>query len=128
MSPSSTPPRIGSGAGPADQADAAEVVVKARPDSHGDARPLELDLNIVREAPLEVDEVADGVQAGPVYGIAGAQAFVGDIMPAIRSPGSRSPVSRSASPSMLFRWRSSPGSQSPEPSPRLVVKATAFPP
>ena len=34
---------------------------------------------------------------------------------------------RSVSPSMLFRCRSSPGSQSPEPSPRLVVNTHAVP-
>ena len=34
---------------------------------------------------------------------------------------------RSVSPSMLFRCRSRPGSQSPEPSPRLVVRTQALP-
>ncbi len=53
--------------------------------------------------------------------------IVGDIMLAIRSPGESSPTTRSASPSMLFRWRSRPGTQSPEPRPRLVVRTTAFP-
>ena len=42
-------------------------------------------------------------------------------------PGSSGPTSRSTSPSMLFRCRSRPGSQSPEPSPRLVVRTHALP-
>ena len=37
------------------------------------------------------------------------------------------PVIRSASPSMLFRCRSSPGRKSPEPRPRLVVSTHALP-
>ena len=48
-------------------------------------------------------------------------------MLAIRSPGPSGPVSRSASPSMLFRCRSRPGRKSPEPSPRLVVSTHALP-
>ena len=52
---------------------------------------------------------------------------VGAIMLCIRAPGTSGPRSRSASPSMLFRCRSRPGSQSPEPSPRLVVSTHALP-
>ena len=42
-------------------------------------------------------------------------------------PARAAPWSRSASPSMLFRCRSRPGSQSPEPRPRLVVSTQALP-
>ena len=52
---------------------------------------------------------------------------VGAIMLSIRAPGSSGPVSRSISPSMLFRCRSSPGRKSPEPRPRLVVRTQALP-
>ena len=54
-------------------------------------------------------------------------ATLGAIMLSIRSPGASAPTSRSTSPSMLFRCRSSPGSQSPEPRPRLVVRTQALP-
>ena len=56
-----------------------------------------------------------------------SSARLGAIMLCIRVPGSSAPTSRSTSPSMLFRCRSSPGSQSPEPRPRLVVRTHALP-
>ena len=56
-----------------------------------------------------------------------SRAMLGAIMLCIRAPGRRAPTSRSTSPSMLFRWRSSPWSQSPEPSPRLVVRTHVLP-
>ncbi len=46
-----------------------------------------------------------------------SSAMLGAIMLCIRAPGSSTPTSRSVSPSMLFRCRSRPGSQSPEPRP-----------
>ena len=56
-----------------------------------------------------------------------SKASDGAIMLAIRPPGTSGSRIRSTSPSMLFRCRSSPGSQSPEPSPRLVVSTHALP-
>ena len=56
-----------------------------------------------------------------------SKASVGAIIELIRSPGTSSPTIRSTSPSMLFRCMSRPGSKSPEPRPRLVVKTHAFP-
>ena len=56
-----------------------------------------------------------------------SRATIGAIMLSIRLPASSGPMSRSDSPSMLFRWTSKPGRKSPEPRPRLVVTTQALP-
>src|SRR5215216_2202276 len=78
MPRSSAAPRITGGATPADEADPAEVVMTRGPDPHGEARSLQSVLNSIRKARLEVDEVADRMEARAVNRLAGAQALVED--------------------------------------------------
>jgi hypothetical protein len=68
--------RITCGTAAADEADPAEIVMAGRPNPNREACSLQSLLNGIREARLEVDEVADGVEAWAVDGIVGAQAFV----------------------------------------------------
>jgi len=71
-----TSPRVACGAGPGDEADPAEVVMTPRPDPHREPRTLKELWDELRKARLEVDKASDGVEARPVHGISGAQAFV----------------------------------------------------
>ena len=73
---SSAPPGIACGAGPADEADAPEVVVARRPHPSGEARRLQLVWEVIGKARLKVDEVANRVETRAVHGIAGALALV----------------------------------------------------
>ena len=56
-----------------------------------------------------------------------SKARSGAVMLSMRSPGTSGPRTRSDSPSMLLSWRSRPGSQSPEPSPSVVVRTQTSP-
>src|SRR5215216_883351 len=78
MTCSSAPSKIAGRAGSADQADAAEVVVRRRPDANRETRSFQRLWDAVRKTRLEVDELANRVQARPIHGIPGAQAFVED--------------------------------------------------
>ena len=51
-------------------------MVARRPRSDGEAGGLECLWYVVREAGLEVDDSGSRVKAGPLHGIAGAQAVV----------------------------------------------------
>jgi hypothetical protein len=51
-------------------------VVKRRPDPNREARSLHGLWDAIWKARLEMDEVADGMEARTVHGIAGAQALV----------------------------------------------------
>ena len=61
---------------PADEAHPAEVVVSRRPDANGKSGSLESIGDSIRKLRLEMDEVAYGMEARAIHGIAGAKAIV----------------------------------------------------
>lgn len=76
MTCSTAPSGITCGAVPANKAHPTEVVVPRRPHAKAKARALELGSNGHRKARLELEEIADWVEARAVNGFAGAQAVV----------------------------------------------------
>jgi hypothetical protein len=75
---STAPSGIACGAGPADEADPAEIMVRRRPDPNREAHSLQSLWEAIRKARLEMEEAGDGVETRTIHGIAGAQTFVED--------------------------------------------------
>src|SRR4029450_6359433 len=113
------------------QADAPEVVVDRAEAPDLVAGLLECAERLLLEARLDPPDWGGGGarrRGGPppdpaaMTRSAPSRMSAGDIMLSIRAPGTSGCTCRSTSPSMLFRWRSSWGTKSPEPGPRRGVR------